>query len=842
MNTPINEQLRLPPPQKTLPWAARLFLAAIVLLAVICGLDAIAQFRPFDYWRFSLYFAISIVASVLKVHLPGIRGTMSVNFFFFLVSVVSLTLTETALIGVASALTQTFWKPKSPPPWVRVLFNVSSISVALHVTYSVFHFESYASIPIQFHLRLVLTAVVYFVMNTMPVAVMIHLTEKKALLEIWRETHFWAFSYYLVGAAFAAVFNALEKSMGWQASTLILPVLYSIHRAYRLYLNQAESEKAQAETQRAHAEEVSALHLRTIEALALAIEAKDQTTHDHLQRVQIYSTELGKALQLSEDEMQALRAAALLHDIGKLAVPEHIISKPGKLTPEEFEKMKIHPVVGAEILEHVQFPYPVVPIVRHHHERWDGSGYPDGIKGTAIPIGARILSAVDCLDALASDRQYRRALPLDQAMEEVVKMAGRSFDPAIVDQLQRHYRDWEVLARGKHVGRTKLSTDIRIERGDAPAAGFASVSPDFARNLKPPAEFLTSIGEARHEAHTLFELTQDMASSLALDEILSVVAARVKKLIPHDTFAVYRKDDQHLVPEYVVGDDFRVFSSLRIPMGQGLAGWVAENHKPIINGNPSVEPGYLGDPTKFSILRSALSVPLEVGDQVLGVLTLYAGHKEAFKQDHLRVLMMIASKLSQSMYNSLQFRKAEDTSMTDYLTGLPNARSLFEFLGDHVSKCAQSGSVMSLLVCDLDGFKQINDRFGHLEGNRLLQMVAGALRENCRDNDYVARMGGDEFVMLLRDVGSGLSSQCVSRIVEAIEEQGLRLCGEPIVSASFGVAHVPEDGFDPETLLALADSRMYLVKNQRRSERCATELFSISVAVAAEHVLSKQSA
>src|SRR6201998_2892003 len=176
---------------------------------------------------------------------------------------------------------------------------------------------------------------------------------------------------------------------------------------------------------------MASLHLRTIESLALAIEAKDHTTHDHLQRVRIYAMELAKDLGLSADETEALQAASVLHDIGKLAVPEHIISKPGKLTPEEFEKMKIHPIVGAEILEQVHFPYPVVPIVRAHHEKWDGSGYPFGLAGDAIPVGARILAAVDCLDALASDRQYRTAVPLDEAMRHVEMESGTSFAPAV---------------------------------------------------------------------------------------------------------------------------------------------------------------------------------------------------------------------------------------------------------------------------------------------------------------------------------------------------------------------------------------------------------------------------
>src|SRR6202047_5395612 len=245
----------------------------------------------------------------------------------------------------------------------------------------------------------------------------------------------------MVGAAIAGLVHFLNGHIGWQSSLLVLPPIYLMYRSYHLYLGKLETEKQ-------HAEQVSSLHLRTIETLALAIEAKDQTTGDHLQRVRVYAMELARELGLSEDETEALRAASVLHDIGKLAVPEHIISKPGKLTPEEFEKMKIHPIVGAEILEQVDFPYPVVPIVRAHHEKWDGSGYPSGLKGEAIPIGARILSAVDCLDALSSDRQYRKALPLDEAMAKVVDEAGKGFDPGGVEILPRRYVELEKLVRG----------------------------------------------------------------------------------------------------------------------------------------------------------------------------------------------------------------------------------------------------------------------------------------------------------------------------------------------------------------------------------------------------------
>src|SRR5205823_332915 len=182
--------------------------------------------------------------------------------------------------------------------------------------------------------------------------------------------------------------------------------------------------------------------------------------------------EVAKELKISPPEMEALHAAALLHDIGKLAIPEHIISKPVRLTPEEFEKMKIHTLVGAEILERVRFPYPVVPIVRAHHEKWDGSGYPLGLKGAEIPIGARILSAVDYLDALASDRQYRRAMPMKEVIQKLASESGKSFDPRVVNILQKRYDDLERLAIAKSQADPNgpLSTSIKIERGLEPAA------------------------------------------------------------------------------------------------------------------------------------------------------------------------------------------------------------------------------------------------------------------------------------------------------------------------------------------------------------------------------------
>ena len=755
-----------------------------------------------DPVRFVCYVLLAVLASRMRVELPGINGTMSVTFLFILIGVLELTLPETIVIGCAATLVQCFWRVRNRPKLIQVVFNVfSMMATAIGAT-----FWTYRHSMQLFHgktsLMLVSAAFVYFLFNTIPVAIVISMTEHKPVRAIWAECYFWSLPYYLVGAGIAGSVNFVNQRIGWHTSLLVLPVVYWIYRSYRLYLGRLEDEKR-------HVEEMAALHLRTIEALALAIEAKDHTTHDHLQRVRVYAVEIGKELGLTEHEIEALRAAALLHDIGKLAVPEHIINKPGRLSPEEFEKMKIHPLVGAEILERVSFPYPVVPIVLAHHEKWDGSGYPFGLKGEQIPIGARILSAVDCLDALASHRQYRRALPLDDAMREVIRLAGKEFDPAVVDVLKRRYVELERMALSQSPARP-LKTDMVIERGEAPAAGFERAN----AGMQDPNDsgFLTAIAAARQEAHTLFELSHELGSSLSLGETLSLLGVRLQKLVPYDSIAVYIVRDRQLVPEFVSGDNFRLFGSTDIPLGEGLSGWVARHCRPILNGNPSVEPSCLKDPGQSGTLRSALSVPLKGMDGVVGVLSLYKSELDAFTRDHLRILLAISSKVGLAMENALKYQQAETSATTDYLTGLPNARSLFLHLDGEIARCKRSRTSLALMVCDLDGFKQVNDRFGHLEGNKVLRLFAQALKACCREYDYVARMGGDEFVMVMPGMRRESTQEKIAQITNLANEIGRQVCGDSFLSVSIGSTFFGDDGTDAEQLLSEADRRMYIVK------------------------------
>ncbi len=765
---------------------------------------ALLRWRSDDPFRYACFLAVAMCASVLKVQLPGIKATMSANFLFILVGILDLSNSETVLMGCLGGLVQSLWYSNPRPRPIQWLFNLANLALSISAAELVFHSKVATGVGFRWPLLMAAAATTYFAFNTISVSGIIAMTEKRNPVHVWKECYLWAFPYYLLGALIACGVSAINRLVGWQFGLLAFPIVYWIYRSYRTYLSRLEAQKK-------HAEEIAALHLRTIEALSLAIEAKDHTTHDHLRRVQVYAVEIAKDLGLDQDQLNAIRAAAMLHDIGKLAVPEHILSKPGRLTPEEFEKMKIHPIVGAEILDRVQFPYPVVPIVRSHHEKWDGTGYPHGLKSEAIPVGARILSAVDCFDALASERPYRQALSPQESMKALTAEKGRSFDPRVVEIMERRYLELEGMVNTMETERRRLDIAPRVDRPAAPSSGFAEVANDAEIRT---TSFLSSIISARQEAQLLFELAQTLGNSLSLKETLSVVAIRLKQMIPHESIAFFVCQEGVLIPEYVHGIDFDLFSSLRIPLGQGLSGWVARNEKPITNGNPAAETLQHTGASRTTSLLSALSVPLRGRDCVAGVLTLYHREKNFFTKDHLRMLLAGSSKLGVSVENALQYERAQSTASTDFLTGLPNARSICLHLEKELSRVRRAKTPLAVLLCDLNGFKKVNDTFGHLTGNRLLQEIAARFKSSCREYDQVGRLGGDEFVFVLQEVTKDNVDEMQKRLSRAVEEASRAACPEIIVSVSVGCSFYPQDGSSGEELLSEADRSMYDFKEK----------------------------
>jgi diguanylate cyclase (GGDEF)-like protein len=381
--------------------------------------------------------------------------------------------------------------------------------------------------------------------------------------------------------------------------------------------------------------------------------------------------------------------------------------------------------------------------------------------------------------------------------------------------MERRYLELEEMVNTMETERRRLDIAPKVDRPAAPSSGFAEVANDAEVRA---TSFLSSIISARQEAQLLFELAQTLGNSLSLKETLSVVATRLKQMIPHESIIFFVCQEGILIPEYVHGVDYDLFSSLRIPLGQGLSGWVARNEKPIHNGNPAAEILHLGKTSRVTVLQSALCVPLRGREGVAGVLTLYCREKNSFTKEHLRMLLAASSKLGVSVENALQYEKAQSTASTDFLTGLPNARSICLHLEKELSRVRRTKTPLAVLLCDLNGFKKVNDTFGHLTGNRLLQEIAARFKSSCREYDQVGRLGGDEFVFVLPEVTRDNVAEMEKRLSRAAQEASRSACPEMIVSVSVGSSFYPADGASGEELLSEADRSMYEVKEKHYSK------------------------
>jgi diguanylate cyclase (GGDEF)-like protein/putative nucleotidyltransferase with HDIG domain len=799
------------------PTVARLFMAATGVVGLAGILVTFLGWTPELSTRFVIYLLIGLACSGMNVQFPGVRGSLSVSDVFLMLGVLELKIPEAVILAVLVTAAQFYWDTRHRGKRLKLeglFFNTMCLALAVLAACRVYQQPWFSGVAGGELLRLFLAGVAYFIVNTFLVSTAIALVSSDGALSVWKGLFDWSFSFSLVGVSLAGIVHTANERLGWAFSLVLLPPLYLVYRSIRLYFGKMEQEKA-------HAESMASLHLRTIEALATAIEAKDECTGDHLRRVQVYSLELAKHLGLSSDEVNALQAASILHDIGKLAVPDYIISKPGKLTPDEFDKMKVHTVVGAEILEQVAFPYPVAPIVRSHHEKWDGSGYPDGLKAEDIPIGARILSAVDCLDALASDRQYRRALPLEEAMDYVAGLSGRAFDPQVVEILKANYREFERLAQSTPLRNHRLSKDLIVRRGDAPDAGFEKSASSSVRaggaaegRAQTPAD---SIATAQQEMRVIVDLAMDLSKSLRMEDIFSILAERLRQLVPYDCLCVYVRERSVLKARYTSGLNSQAFASLEIPVGHGLSGWVVENGKAIINGNPAVEPGYADVSGQMDALNSALAIPFGDGvDQTSGALTLYRTEKDAYSADHLRILLAIKGDIAKAVDGAIRFQKTQKAAGADELTGLPTKAALLAYLQNEFAAQHKPATV---LLCDIDEFRRVNEVYGRPTGDELLKQVTGILRTNSRSVDYVARVGADEFVLLLAAARPEDLAGKIESLDRLVRNACRSLCGEESSGLAVAVACFPENGADADSLIAFAEQALARAKETRRASR-----------------------
>jgi diguanylate cyclase (GGDEF)-like protein/putative nucleotidyltransferase with HDIG domain len=614
------------------------------------------------------------------------------------------------------------------------------------------------------------------------------------------------------GGMLLVIFSPRQFISTWPFLALVMLALgVSVFRTYKVFLGRVEDE-------RRHTREMSELHLATIEALALAIDAKDQTSQLHIRRVQLYAAALARSLGMSDNDIQGVKTAALLHDIGKLAVPEHILSKPGPLTPEEFQKIRAHPKVGADIVSSVPFPYPVAPLILSHHERWDGKGYPAGLRGEEIPLGARILSVVDYFDALMAERPYHKAMTSDAAVGLLMQEAGKGLDPAVVAMFMELLPELqqEALKLDQNTRRL-LAAEEQAPHG-RPATGLA---PEHTKK-----NVFEDIALAHREIYSLYEIAQAMGTSLGVSDTMALIAAKLTNLVPFSCAALflYDEDTEMLRCRFATGVDAEIIQQLAVHSGEGLTGWVARNRRPLVNARPSADLEAAGLNHVTTSLQSALVCPLMFSERFIGTLSVYHVEPAFYRDDHRRLLDRVSEQAAAVINNSVLFEQTQEDSLTDPLTGLPNTRYLFMHLTRELARAERLGAEVSLMVMDLDSFKQINDGHGHHVGDRALCEVAHVLRAAIRPYDICVRYAGDEFIVVLSGCGADEAAGKRLDLQTSVDKLYFEARpGRPLqLGISIGAAVFPQDGKSYEALLATADTRMYQDKANRKRQKLQT--------------------
>jgi putative nucleotidyltransferase with HDIG domain len=615
------------------PNAAKFFVAAVgVCGSAVVVYSAVTLMRSSVPPQWVLFSVLTIVCGTLTIKIPSIQSRFSLCEVFGLACVLlfgpevgALTL---ALDGLRISAA---WKMNR----LQTVFNFANLGLSIWISGTLFFLVS-ASGPLfqpgppsaSIVLSLAVLAAAYFGMNSGLTATVIALSSRQPPLAVWKK-HYWPlFPSYLAGASVALLLVLAFREVQFTAIALILPLLLICYLTLRSSFGRLEDAKQ-------HVEALNRLLFSTVETLATAIDAKDEVTHDHVRRVQQGTLSLARAMGISDPLMlQAIEAAALLHDTGKIAVPEHILNKPGKLTPAEFEKMKRHAPIGAEILSSIEFPYPVVPIVRHHHENWDGTGYPDKLKGEEIPIGARLLSVVDCFDALTSDRPYRRRMSDEQALAILRERRGVMYDPAVVDAFIADYK--------------RIMPESTSEPHPASRAiGDARASDREERLSEAAIPVETGVGDG---LLAVTSLSRALTGEARVADVGALLWTILPQVLPCETMAIFLPDmdSDEIVMRYAAGAHAASLRGLTRSTGAGIAGWVAVNLKPAVNADPSLDLGYRAAEVSPP-LRSCLAVPLVDAEDLVAVLVLYRTQRAAFSEDQLRLVELLAPRLSTSL-------------------------------------------------------------------------------------------------------------------------------------------------------------------------------------------------
>ena len=786
----------------SIPRTHQSYLIAVILAGAWCVLLSIRDLNQGLIPNEWLILAVlTVVSGSAPIRLYSIPVALSVSETFVFTSLIFFGPAAGTLTVAIDAAVISFWSFKRGQTLFKIVFNVCALPltiwIAAQVLFAVGGFQPLfghrqESIPLQRLLwPLLLCTVTYFLLSSWILTFAIALERRVSPFSIWRNNFAWISLNYIGGASVAALIVTFTKQLDSTFILIIVTVLPVMALLYFTYSRRVD----RVQDANRHLVELNTLYVSTIETLAMAIDAKDQVTHGHIRRVQQYAVGLAGYLGVTDQSLiQAIEAAALLHDMGKLAVPEYILNKPGALTPAEFDRMKLHASIGADILSSINFPYPVVPIVRHHHENWDGSGYPDGLKGTQIPMGARILSVVDCYDALTSDRPYRPRLSDSDATRILLERRGTMYDPLVVDTFLRVHE--------------ALSVDSVTSRsgGDVELIGLARKPGAISGSGLAPAG-LTDIAASTEEMLVLYDLARSLLGQLELADAAEIISKHLRRIVPASTCVIFLYDVEkdELVAAHASGESSSQFSELRIPRGQRLTGWVAANNQSILNSDPVLD---FGDSARHfrPQLRSCLSTPLMTASQLVGVLSVYSTIADAFTDDHRRLLEVVARQVSGTVR---QVREAdlEKSQPREDAQGLPHRERVENFVAAEID-LATDQTNLSIICIEVSGVAHFEQRRTRAASVVLPDDVLTGIKRVLRGADLLCRYSDTEFVVVLTQTDSVAAAVVASRIAEILAEA--RPSFMDTSRLTLGVASAPRDGRTLPELVATAQQHRWI--------------------------------
>ena len=731
-----------------LPVKCRVAIAVSFTAGAELGVSAFLQFDWTQYWEFLAILTVATVTANTKVRLLG-GSSLSLLTSLVLMAVVSLGMEAAVMIGVIGVVLQTAVPARTVVSY-NLVFNVGMIAVTMWgagLAYELSNFGGASGALVG----LMAASFIYYLGNSVFVSMIVALSSGQRAFKVWHDHFLYTAPAFFIAEILTFAAYEILRTVHFGVLLVLTPILYMSCSSYRVYLENLEKEKA-------HAEEMAKLYKSTLETLVLAIDAKDQN-QGHVVRVEKYARALAVSIGLGDEEVEGLAAAALLHDIGKLAVPEYILRKEGALTVEEMDKMKLHCNTGTDIIANINFSYPVEDAIRYHHERFDGSGYPEGLKGAEISFGARLLAVVDSCEGFMA-RHGHLTVSADAAIDMLRRDSGVLFDPEIVEAWSEIYQE--------------VTAEFEVK--------------DDGSEVATP---YTEIERAASEVNSLDSLSESIRSMESVREIAVTATRMLQEKVQPCTAVFWLLRQDELVSCSESPED-----TVMMPLGAGVAGWVAAEQSPCVNikGNFG---SYQGS--------RIVAVPVVFDGETVGVLSLYRGNPE-FSADELRLVNATADRIAATINKVSTLEAAIQHATSDRLTGLANRRALeetFEKLDGHP---------FSIVLFDINAFKAVNDTFGHHAGDDALVRIAEHLQSRFESYEVVCQLGGDEFLVATPDSTFNTRRKIRDFRKLVAQDVDFQRYLEFGFGVSWGVACSPDDGASLNDVTAIADKRMYNFK------------------------------